>query len=123
MPLATALSPTRWIMSRSPSASPAAVSEGRELVQAQLSLRMAPTILSPPPASSTRGPDPARLARSGLVSTITVDVTSPAGVPGGGGVPATGVSAVALNVTVTEPTAPSYLTVFPSGSRCRWLPT
>ncbi len=31
-------------------------------------------------------------------------------------VPATGISAVALNVTVDRPTAPSYLTVFPSGS-------
>ena len=34
---------------------------------------------------------------------------------GRGGVPAMGVGAVALNVTATEPTAPSYLTVFPSG--------
>ncbi len=31
------------------------------------------------------------------------------------GVPATGVSAVALNVTVDRPTTPSYLTVFPAG--------
>ncbi|MGD9995852.1 MAG: hypothetical protein AB7L17_04925 [Ilumatobacteraceae bacterium] len=34
---------------------------------------------------------------------------------GRGGVPASGVAAVALNVTVTNTTAPSYLTVFPAG--------
>jgi hypothetical protein len=36
-------------------------------------------------------------------------------VTGRGGVPATGVSAVVLNVTVTQPTAASYLTVYPTG--------
>jgi hypothetical protein len=36
-------------------------------------------------------------------------------VTGRGGVPATGVSAVVLNVTVTEPTAPSFLTAWPAG--------
>jgi hypothetical protein len=35
---------------------------------------------------------------------------------GRGGVPATGVGAVVLNVTATNPTAASYLTVWPSGS-------
>ncbi|MCU1501627.1 MAG: hypothetical protein JWM12_981, partial [Ilumatobacteraceae bacterium] len=34
---------------------------------------------------------------------------------GRGGVPATGVGAVALNVTATEPTAPGFLTVYPAG--------
>jgi ASPM-SPD-2-Hydin domain-containing protein/centrosomal CEP192-like protein len=34
---------------------------------------------------------------------------------GRGGVPVNGVSAVVLNVTVTNPSAPSYLTVFPTG--------
>jgi hypothetical protein len=34
----------------------------------------------------------------------------------GSGVPATGVSAVVLNVTVTNPSAASYLTVWPSGT-------
>jgi Tol biopolymer transport system component len=33
-----------------------------------------------------------------------------------GGVPASGVAAVALNVTVTEPTASSFVTVYPTGS-------
>jgi hypothetical protein len=37
------------------------------------------------------------------------------GVTGRGGVPNSGVAAVALNVTVTNTTAPSYLTVFPAG--------
>jgi hypothetical protein len=41
-----------------------------------------------------------------------VDVTA-AGV---GGVPGSGVLAVALNVTVDQPTQPGYLTVFPSGA-------
>jgi hypothetical protein len=36
-------------------------------------------------------------------------------VTGRGGVPATGVAAVALNVTVTEPLASSFLTVWPTG--------
>jgi hypothetical protein len=36
-------------------------------------------------------------------------------VTGRGGVPASGVSAVVLNVTVTEPTAGSYLTAWPAG--------
>ena len=36
-------------------------------------------------------------------------------VTGQGGVPATGVSAVVLNVTVTEPTATSFLTAWPEG--------
>ena len=38
------------------------------------------------------------------------------GVAGAGGVPSTGVSAVVVNVTVTEPAAASFLTVFPSGA-------
>ena len=36
-------------------------------------------------------------------------------IAGQGGVPATGVSAVVVNATSTEPTAPSYLTVWPAG--------
>lgn len=43
-------------------------------------------------------------------STLALDVL------GRGGVPATGVSAVVLNVTATGPTAPSFLTVFPDGA-------
>ncbi|WP_316528441.1 hypothetical protein [Kitasatospora brasiliensis] len=38
-------------------------------------------------------------------------------VAGQGGVPAQGVAAVALNVTVTDPKGPGHLTVFPSGGQ------
>jgi hypothetical protein len=41
--------------------------------------------------------------------TVTLNVFAPGGVPSGAGV-----SAVVLNVTVTGPSAPSYLTVFPA---------
>ena len=51
----------------------------------------------------------APVARVGPAATLSLQVT------GRGGVPATGVSAVALNVTVTEPTAVSYLSVWPAG--------
>ena len=37
-------------------------------------------------------------------------------VTGVGGVPAAGVSAVVLNVTATEPSATTFVTVFPSGA-------
>src|SRR4029077_18468894 len=37
-------------------------------------------------------------------------------VPGTPGVPVSGVAAVVLNITVTDATAPSYLTVFPTGT-------
>ena len=47
--------------------------------------------------------------RVGPGQTITADVT------GVGGVPASGVSAVVMNVTVTEPTSSSYLTLHPGG--------
>jgi glucose/arabinose dehydrogenase len=46
----------------------------------------------------------------GPAGTVDMQVT------GRGGVPASGVSAVAVNVTVTEPTASGFLTVFPAGT-------
>jgi len=46
-----------------------------------------------------------------LLKTSTVNLT----VLNRGGVPASGVSAVVLNVTVTDPTAPGYLTIWPAG--------
>jgi hypothetical protein len=48
-------------------------------------------------------------ARVGAQGSIDVQLTSR------GGVPQSGVSAVVLNVTVTNPSAASYLTVFPTG--------
>lgn len=47
---------------------------------------------------------------------VTSGSTVNLAVLGRGGIPASGVSAVALNVTVSNPTAPGYLTVFPTGS-------
>ncbi|HEX2119456.1 MAG TPA: right-handed parallel beta-helix repeat-containing protein [Acidimicrobiales bacterium] len=51
----------------------------------------------------------APVAPLGPASTLALQVT------GRGGVPAGGVSAVVLNVTVTEPTAESWLTAWPAG--------
>ena len=54
-----------------------------------------------------------QFAGGGLVGAgAIVNVT----VGGRGGVPASGVAAVAINVTVTAPTATSFLTVFPNGA-------
>ena len=47
---------------------------------------------------------------------IAAGVTTTMTVVGRGNVPLTGVSAVALNVTVTEPTSSSFLTVWPTGA-------
>ena len=47
----------------------------------------------------------------GQMETINIQVA------GTGGVPASGVSSVVLNVTVTNPTVPSYLTVWPVGAQ------
>lgn len=59
---------------------------------------------------------------------IGAGATRSLGVLGLGGVPATGVRAVAMNVTVTDGSAPSVLTVWPSGqarpvaSNLNWMP-
>ncbi|HEX3622441.1 MAG TPA: VCBS repeat-containing protein [Acidimicrobiales bacterium] len=65
--------------------------------------------------------DPARVldtrnGTGGVTGPVGNAATVSAAVVGRGGVPATGVSAVALNVTVTQPSAGGYLTVFPSGT-------
>ena len=65
--------------------------------------------LSPTRILDTRtglGGGPAKIGPGG---TLSLQIT------GRGGVPASGVTAVALNVTVTEPTAGSFLTVWPAG--------
>ena len=52
----------------------------------------------------------------GVIAPMAAGQTINLTVAGAGGVPATGVSAVALNVTETDATGPeSYLTVFPAG--------
>ena len=59
---------------------------------------------------------------------IGAAATRSLGVLGLGGVPSTGVRAVAMNVTVTDGSAPSVLTVWPSGqarpvaSNLNWMP-
>ena len=58
----------------------------------------------------TRSGVGAASARLGARGSIDVQLT------GQGGVPSSGVSAVVLNVTVTNASAPSYLTVFPTGA-------
>jgi len=57
----------------------------------------------------TRSGNGAPQAPVGAGGTITVQLT------GRGGVPASGVAAVVLNVTVASPTAASFLTVWPAG--------
>ncbi|MDA8185407.1 MAG: hypothetical protein M0035_13475, partial [Actinomycetota bacterium] len=47
--------------------------------------------------------------------TLTAGSTLPVQVAGKGGVPASGVSAVVLNVTVTDTTSGGYLTLWPTG--------
>lgn len=64
--------------------------------------------LQPARLLDTRTGAGAPIARVAAASTLSLQVT------GRGGVPLTGVSAVALNVTVTEPTAVSYLSVWPA---------
>jgi len=51
----------------------------------------------------------------GIASPIGNQATVDVQITGRGGVPATGVSAVAMNVTVTQPTAAGYLTLSPAG--------
>lgn len=62
------------------------------------------------PVEPTRALDTRSGAKVGPGGEVSV------GVLGKGGVPTDGVTAVALNVTVTEPTAWSYLTVYPTGT-------
>jgi len=68
--------------------------------------------LPPKRILDTRDGTGAPAAKIGPGGTITVDVTNTYG----SGVPASGVTAVVLNTTATEPTSFSYLTVFPSGA-------
>src|SRR5579885_2404333 len=64
--------------------------------------------LTPSRILDTRTGNGAPAAALGPGATLNLQVA------GRGGVPTTGVSAVVLNVAVTGPTAPSYLTVFPT---------
>ena len=53
--------------------------------------------------------------RGGVMTPLGADQAFEVQVTGEGGVAASGVSAVVMNVTVTEPTAASFLTVWPAG--------
>lgn len=81
----------------------------------------------PPPPDPVADPSgeftaitPARLldtrnGMSGRSGPLDPDSAMTLQVTGRGGVPAEGVAAVVLNVTGTQPTAPTFVTVFPSG--------
>lgn len=56
-----------------------------------------------------------RVGTGGLSAPLGAGQTLSLQVAGAGGVPATGAEAAMLNVTVTNPTAPSFLSVYPSG--------
>ena len=56
-----------------------------------------------------------RTGIGGIAAKVGPGATVDATVTGTGGVPAGGVGAVVLNVTVTEPSSAGFLTVFPSG--------
>jgi uncharacterized protein (DUF1501 family) len=58
---------------------------------------------------------PARIADTRTASRVGRGETLEVQVTGKGGVPTSGVSAVAVNVTVADPSAAGYLTVWPSG--------
>jgi hypothetical protein len=78
-----------------------------------------------PPSAASNAVIPGRGAYQALPPARILDTRSGAAlgpgasrnvqVTGQGGVPASGVSAVVMNVTVTNTTAPSYLTVWPAG--------
>src|SRR4029077_11032503 len=65
--------------------------------------------LTPARILDTRTGNGSPAAKLGQAKTLNLQVT-------GRGVPSTGVSAVVMNMNVTNPTAPGYLTVFPAGA-------
>ena len=79
------------------------------------------TLASAPTAGLFNALSPTRIldtrnGTGGVRGAIGTNATISFTVAGRGGVPSSGIGAVAINVTVTQPTAPSHLTVFPSGS-------
>ena len=73
--------------------------------------------VDPSPGSGFVALPPSRLldTRAGAGAPLAPGATLGLKVTGRGGVPAAGVSAVVLNVTVTEPSAGSFLTAWPGG--------
>lgn len=72
--------------------------------------------LTPARLADTRPGRPTSDGRFAGTGAITPSRSLNLEVTGRGGVPASGVTAVALNVTVTGPTGEGYLTVYPSGT-------
>src|SRR4051794_36124566 len=72
--------------------------------------------LSPARLMDTRSGQPTIDGLSGGLGPIHSAASVNLTVVGRGGVPATGVGAVALNVTVTNPTIAGFLTVYPAGA-------
>ena len=81
---------------------------------------------SPARICDTRGSNPSHLTGGATQCNTNVAAGSPDNrvtpaspltltVTGNGGVPSSGVSAVVLNVTVTRPTAPGFVTAYPAG--------
>ncbi len=69
------------------------------------------------PSGSTFTPlVPARLLDTRLTTSVVAGATTDVAIAGQPGGPPAGAGAVALNVTVTNPAAPSFLTVWPSGA-------
>lgn len=62
------------------------------------------------------GLTPARVADTRVSAPVGPGATIDVAVRGVGGVAATGVGTVVVNITATRPTSPTYLTVWPSGS-------
>jgi len=101
-------------------------SSGRVLVWT-LTARNHPSVFrlrddqAPPAAGTFRAVEPSRLLDTRIGTGAPAGVIPPGGsldlqVTGQGGVPASGVSAVVLNVTVTQPTSDGNIVVFPAGS-------
>ncbi len=75
----------------------------------------------PPPGGRYRPLTPARIldtrdGTGGITGPIGPGATVDVQITGQGGVPASGVSAVAVNVTVTGPTGTGFITLFPAGT-------
>ena len=98
------------------SATGTAIADG----QGRAQVLPAPTPIPPPSGARYNSLSPARILDTRSGNGAPAAAVGPSGtvelqVAGRGGVPASGVSAVILNVTVTQPSIPSYLTVFPTG--------
>jgi hypothetical protein len=81
---------------------------------------IATVTVTPPPSGTFHPLTPTRIldtrdGTGGLSGPLGPGSTASVAVAGRGGVPATGVGAVALNVTVTQPSAEGYLSLYPTG--------